>query len=183
MTENKYAVSTWGKEQFQDLECPSGQLCQVRTPGIQPLIAAGVLESADTLTSIVDSKHIKRVQGKVTPSKNSINLGKDDVGEIDTQSLLKDPAALQKVFDLVDRVTEHMVVQPSVRRPVKKITDRGKTIDVPLPDDEREDGIIYTDQIDVLDRMFILNYAIGGDTDVETFRSQLPEGVGGVAIK
>lgn len=184
MTENKYAPSIWGaQEQFCDLECPSGQLCQVRLPGIQPLIAAGVLESADTLTALVDSKHIKRVQGKATPAKNHIDLGKGQTGELDTESLMKDPASLQKVFDLVDRVCEHMIVQPAVKRAVRKVTERGKVTEVGIPMDDRLEGIVYTDQIDMVDRMFILNYAIGGDSDVEAFRKQLPEGLGGLAAK
>jgi hypothetical protein len=184
MTESKYAPSTWGKELFIDLTTPSGQLCQVRVPGVQALIAAGVLESADTLTSLVDSKHIKRVQGKATPSKNAVNLGKDGgVGELDTESLMKDPAALQKVFNLVDKVSEYMVVQPTVRRPIRKLMERGKEIELPLAPDDREEGIVYTDTIDVTDRMFILNYAIGGSTDVEAFREQLPEGMGSVAAE
>lgn len=166
---DKYTPTTWGQELTQDLETPSGQLCQVRMPGVQQMVAAGVFESIDTLTSVISEKHIKRVQGR--------NQKQGQPVEIDTSSLMKDPQNLVKVFEVVDKVVEHMVLKPEVRRPVKKV----EGTEVPLAFDDREDHVVYTDKIDLMDRMFIFQYAVGGSTDVESFRQQFKQGVGGMA--
>lgn len=173
MTENKYNVTTWGKPVFQDLEVPSGQMCQVRLPGVQAMISAGVLESADTLSTLVDQKHIKRVQGR----------GKKEP-EIDTKALLKDAGNMTRVFEMCDRVAEYMVVQPVLRRPIRVVEQAdGKRVEEPLPASDREDGVIYTDMVDLQDKMYIFSYAVGGDTDLESFRERFGEGVGSVAAK
>lgn len=186
--QNKYALSSWGAQKLQDLEVPSGQLCQVRPAGIQQLLGAGVLDSADTLTSLIDEKHIKRTQTRKTGTKgakpavknNQLQNADGSTTEIDTDSLLNDPEKLQKVFSLIDKVAEHMVVQPDVKRPVK-LDENGK--EVALPAQEREDGVVYTDMIELQDKMFLFQYAVGGDTDLESFRNRFSEGVASVAAE
>lgn len=176
---NKYAPTTWGAPKLVDLEVPSGQLCQVMPPGVEQLIRAGVLENVDTLTSLIDSKHIKRVQGKTPAAKRGST---DDVilpdgSRLDKESLLKDKDNLVKVFGLVDRVVVAMVVQPQV---------------LPVPDDPAhrvsldelgKHGQVYTDQIEMMDKMFIFQYAVGGGTDLEQFRQQFGSGLGSVAAE
>lgn len=181
---SKYAPTAWGQELYLDLTLPSGQLCQVRQPGMQPLIAAGVLESADTLTSLVDEKHIKRVAPKSASAQAKRKIA--SAPEVDTASMMRDPEQLQRVFKLVDKVTEYMVVQPDVKRPLKTISDvenPGQTIEVGIEHSERVDGVIYTDVIDLEDKMFIFQFSVGGSTDVESFRQQFAAGVGGVATQ
>ncbi|MGE3487451.1 MAG: hypothetical protein AB7L09_22245 [Nitrospira sp.] len=171
MTDNKYAATTWGKPQYEDLEVPSGQLCQVRLPGVQQMIAAGVIDSADTLTTLVDQKHIKRVQGRAA--------GKAPEKQIDPQSLMRDPENLKKLFAVIDRVCIHMVVQPTVVSCLRDVDGEQEVI----PLEDRTDGVIYSDQIDMLDKMFIFQYAVGGGTDLDSFRKQFGEAVGSLAIK
>lgn len=186
MTENKYAATVWGQAKFQDLEVPSGQLCQVRMSGVQQLIGAGVLDSADTLTSLIDEKHIKRTQSRgKAPAKPRVEgdaLKNPDgtTTKVDTNSLLKDPEKLARVFELVDKVTAHMVVQPEIKRPVK-LNEKG--VEIPLGGDEREDGVVYTDMIDLQDKMFIFQYAVGGDTDLESFRQRFGQSMASVAAE
>lgn len=165
---NKYEVTTWGGNAlFQDLTTPSGQTCQVRLPGVQRLMAAGILEDADTLSTMVDKKHIKRVAGKQ---------------QVDGDSLLKDPKNLVSVLRTVDKVVAHMVVQPTVKRPIILVPDPNVPGDVmierPLPEEDRDPKVVYTDDIDMTDRMYIFQFAVGGTTDVEQFRSKLATAVG-----
>lgn len=167
---NKYEVTTWGgNTQFQDITTPSGQTCQVRLPGVQRLMAAGILEDADTLSTLVDQKHIKRVGGKQ---------------KVDGQSLLADPKNLVAVMKTVDKIVEHMVVQPTVKRPViHTVNPEGEPIERPIRDEDRYPDVVYTDQIDMTDRMYIFQFAVGGTTDVERFRGQLDEAMGSMEIK
>lgn len=174
MSDQKYAPTTWGQEPTLDLTVPSGQMCQVRQPGVQAMINAGVFESVDTLTGVINEKHIKRVQGRTQKQGQPV--------EIDTNSLMKDPKQLAKVFEIVDKITEHMVIQPKVRRPVRKAVDeQGNEVETLLKFEEREDDVVYTDRIDAMDKMFIFQYAVGGDTDVESFRERFKQGMGSVA--
>lgn len=166
-TPNPYAATTWSTSPYDDVTMPSGQLAQVRKPGIQRLIGDGLLDSADTLSALVDQKHIKRVKGKP---------------EVDGASLIKDPKNMLAVLDLVDKIVEHMIVQPTVKRPVM-IDSVDETKNRPLLDNEREEDVVYTDAIDMGDRMFIFQYALGGSSDVERFRSGLNEAMGSMATK
>lgn len=175
MTENKYAPSAWGTPQFRDLEVPSGQLCQVKPPGIQQLISEGLLDNSDTLLALIDEKHIKRVKGRPTPAKNGVQVAAQP--QVDTATILKDPTAVTRMFELVDKVTALMVIQPNVRRPVKEVDGK----EIVLPFEEREEGIIYTDQVDIMDKMYIFQYAVGGDANLEQFRKQFSSRVGSVA--
>ncbi len=164
-SDNKYAPTAWNAEQFVDLEMPSGQLAQVRRPGVQQLIALGILENADGLSAIVDQKHIKRVKG---------------TAQIDGKSLLKDPKNMLTIMQMVDKVTARMVVQPIVREPFvdEPTGELGETKKRPIRDDERQDGVVYTDNIEFMDRMFIFQFAVGGSTDLAQFRERFASALG-----
>lgn len=155
----KYAASTWGTiGGMEDLEVPSGQLCLVKRPGVQGLIQAGVLHKIDSLTALVQSKHINRVQP---------GAGGASVEGINVASLMEDPKALDDIMHTVDRVVCHVVVQPPVYMTPNDVTNR-------------KPGVIYADMVDLIDKMFIFNYVVGGSSDLETFRSGLDVAVGGV---
>lgn len=171
--ENKYAVTAWGQLTLEDLVVPSGQLCQVRPAGVQTLMAAGVIENVDTLTTLVDEKHIKRVKPNVKSGNPAVKNAAEDV-EIDTESIMKNPEQLQKMFSLVDKVVLHMVVQPTI---LPAVDENGK----PIPYSERQEGVGYLDMVDMMDKMFIFQYAVGGSPDLESFRERFQSGMGGVA--
>jgi hypothetical protein len=175
---NKYTPTTWGVSTYTDLECPSGQLCQVRQPGIQNLIAAGVLENIDSLTALVDEKHIKRVKNarrSSAPPSKSTNAKSNDVA-IDTDFLMQDPAALAKMFSMIDRITCHMVVQPSLQLAVDENNK-------PIPFDKRDVDAVYVDSVDQMDKMYIFQYAVGGGADLESFRSKFNIDVASMAAQ
>lgn len=161
-TEGKYAVNTWGSiGGYEDLTVPSGQLCLVKRPGVQGLMAAGVLHNIDGLTAMVNQKHIKRVKG----GPSSVAPGVPDPASLDMQSILKDPEALDSIMHTVDRVVCHVVIKPEVTMTPNDVT-------------RRRDGVIYADMVDLVDKMFIFNFAVGGSRDLETFRGGLGEAVG-----
>lgn len=162
-TPNPYAPTAWGADQYVDLECPSGQLCQVRRPGVEGLISAGLLKETDSLTSLVENKHVKRVKGEK---------------QVDVGKLMNDTDALTKVLKVVDKIVAYIVIQPSLRLP--SITGPNGE-ELPMLDEDREQGVIYTDMVDLIDRMFIFQYAVGGSKDIEQFRKQLNESSGGMA--
>ena len=145
--QRKYG-STWGKELLVDLEVPSGSLCQVRRPGITGLIKAGLLDSLDTLTSLVKTEHADRVErgAPTTPTQD------------DLKALLADKDKLLAALELMDKVICYVVVQPQVL--------------MPIPEDQRDPACIYADSIDLEDKVFIFQYVVGGVSDLETFRQE-----------
>lgn len=177
MTDQKYTATVWGaKTAFIDLTVPSGQLCQVRQPGVENLIAAGMLDNADTLMGLVNDK-VDKAKGKAPVKKKAADP---------TEIFKKDPAQLTGLFAMIDKIVEHMVVQPTVIRPVVRVPveDKpGEFTERPMMPEERDPEKIYTDSIDLGDRMFLFQYAIGGGDDVESFRTKFAEGLGSLAIK
>jgi hypothetical protein len=172
---NKYAATSWGSENLMDLTVPSGQTCQVRRPGVTGLIKAGVLDSLDSLSSIVTTDHIDRVE-----------KGKDPhVTAEDMKALSRNKDGLLRAVELADKVTLYCVVQPPlspiplVRNPVTgepELDDDMRPIEIPL--EGREPGHIYVDQVDLTDKMFILQFVVGGVADLEQFREGFGETLG-----
>ena len=153
---SKYAPNAWmsgGVGGMEDLTVPSGQLCLVRRPGLQGLMKAGILHNVDSLSQIVSEKHLKRVDGKASAS------------ELDMASLMSDPKALDEVMHVMDRVICHCVVKPEVHMTPNDVT-------------RRRDGIVYADMVDLVDKIFIFNFVVGGTRDLESFRGGLDELVG-----
>jgi len=68
-------------------------------------------------------------------------------------------AAMVKLFD---SVTVYVVQQPTVHP-------------APKPGEEREEDLLYVDEVDLSDKMFIFNFAVGGTRSLEGFREELGE--------
>lgn len=75
----------------------------------------------------------------------------------DLQQMAEDPDNLQRVLTLVDNVTVYCVVEP----PVEATPAKGV---------ERDEEVLYADEVDINDKMFIFQFAVGGSTDLEEFR-------------
>lgn len=160
------------KSQLTDLDLPSGELCQVKRPGVQGLINAGVLESLDTLTSIVNQETLPKAQNKK---------------QADVSELLKDPDKYNKMMETVDKIVIHCVVQPKIHPGV--VSER-EILDPTLPFSEDDLGRDMTDEevadlgqvsikwIDEFDKMFIMNFVVGGSRDLESFRSATQNALG-----
>lgn len=153
---SKYAPDAWvsgGIGGMEDFRVPSGQLCLVRRPGMEGLMKSGVLHNVDSLSQIVNEKHLKRAKGKAD--------------EINMSSLMEDEEGLEQVMTVIDKVICHCVVKPEIFRAPNDVT-------------LRKPGVVYTDMVDLVDKMAIFNFVVGGTRDMESFRAGLDELVGGV---
>lgn len=172
-----YSPSVWGANpgsmELGDVVVPSGQKALVRRPGMDGLIQAGVLMEMDSLTSLVDTKHVKRVKN-----------GQGFTEEINAKTLMQDPAELEKVMRIVDRTMPYIVVRPEIRLHFRDDEESGEI--VILSAEERQAardagfGGVFTDQIDLNDRMFLFGLGVGGSADLERFREQSDEMLDGV---
>jgi hypothetical protein len=75
------------------------------------------------------------------------------------REILNDPAKLDEMMHVVNKIVCYVVVKPAVEYP---------------PNDPtlRKNDAIYADMIDLEDRMFIMNWALGGVRDLERFREE-----------
>lgn len=181
----RYAPTAWGTEPLMDLECPSGQLCQVRRPGVAGLVKAGVLDSLDSLSALVKTEHVDRVE-----------KGKDPhVTAEEIRALANNKAGLISAMNLADQIAVYCVTQPKlepvplVRNPVTgepELDDDMQPIEIPLEGrartrlDDPSVPLVYVDQVDLMDKMFILQFVVGGVTDLESFREGFTETLGGL---
>lgn len=181
---NKKYGQTWKNEKFSDVTLPSGNVAQVRRPGVQGLIRAGVLESLDVLTGLVQQVTIPKAEGKPVVSEEKI---------------IQSPETIFKMLDILDDIVLYIVHRPKVydkyevypaghaKAGERVRDDEGKFVLIPnserQQDDESDieaDPIIYVDDVDLDDKMFLMNYSVAGSTDLATFRDPAEKAVGGV---
>lgn len=165
---NVWASTVKDDDAVELVTCPSGQTCYARRPGLEGLMLSGELMNLDSLTSLVDQKHLRRVRGG--------NGVADDEVKIDADKLMTDPKALQSIISLADRLVPQIVVTPRVLCHYTMEDDKR----VVVSDDDRLDNVVYTDQIDFQDKLFLMNYGLAGTRDAERFRAESAGVVAGV---
>lgn len=160
--------SSW-KSNLTDLDLPSGENCQVRRPGVQGLIKAGVLESFDTLSNIVAGTTVPRAQGKPV------------VDDKAAKDLMSDPTKFSEMMTVVDKIVLYVVTEPKLTSDKVEIKENGAPRQEGEPatgvfrdilDNERDLSLVYVDYVDTIDKMYIMNFAVGGTRDLEQFRTE-----------
>lgn len=86
------------------------------------------------------------------------------------EEMLKDPAKLKAAMDLIDKVVVHCVVDPDVQFP-------------PTDGSPRDPEVTYVDDVDPEDKMFILQWVLGGTHDWEAFRRETQQSLGDLAAQ
>lgn len=143
-----------------DLLLPSGQTCRARKVSIEGMVEAGILADADVLTAQV-TKHTRKIKGA---------KGKPDGEEINQGALLRDPDAMKTLVTLLDRSLPSIVTSPRVKVHYTEVKVGKTTVTKIIPVEDREQGFIYTDQIDFGDKMFLFDWAAGGLVSMMNFR-------------
>lgn len=171
---NKYATTSWGQEVTIDLTVPSGQLCLVRRPGVTGLIKAGILDSLDSLTGIVQTEHIDRVENE--------KKGLPAVTPEQIKELQSNKQKLLEALELMDKVLAYVVIQPALFLPYLRDEEDKAYVEplTPLPDDKRVPGRAYVDMVDIMDKVFVFQFVVGGVSDLERFREEFGESLAGL---
>lgn len=160
----------------EELTTPSGQTCRARKMTIESMIEMGLLAETDSITALV-SKHVRKVKGA---------KGKPDGTEFNEQSLLTDPTAIQSIIGLCDKVMPHVLVSPPVALHYKSTTVGKTTVTKKLTEADRDElraetpGLVFTDQIDLTDKMFLFDWSAGGLQAMSNFRIGPTADVGSV---
>src|SRR4051812_13514907 len=124
---------------------PSGNKIRIRRATMQQFLAGGMIPNS--LMSIV---------------QNSIRSGNSTSVNEELKAVLEDPTKLSELMELMDGVTVYCALEPRVNP-------------VPKSESDRDEALLYVDELDEADKTFIFNTAIGGTAELEQFRVA-PEG-------
>lgn len=151
------SASTWKKKTVGGtlFTVPSGNTAILRTPGMQVFMTQGIIPNALM-------PYIQEAMRKgQAPSKE------------DMSNIMDDPEKLKQLMDLTDAVTINCCVDPKVE-PIP-MDDEGNVI--PIGDSRRDDETLYVDEVEMEDKMFVFNIAVGGTSDLTKFREGLDANV------
>jgi|SRR5580698_8578718 hypothetical protein len=135
------------KKEPEPIELPSGKFMVVKNTSLSTFIQTGQIPN--TLMSVVTGA-VNQKKGKT---------GKDTMDEI-----ISDPKALGKMFEAVDKFVTLVAIQPPVHM-------------TPADESERDSELLYADEVEMGDKMYLFQRSIGGTTDLESFRRELAAGV------
>jgi hypothetical protein len=147
------SVDTWKKSTAQrPLELPSGCVCLVKPIGVVAIMSRGLIPNP--LLAIMTEAMTAAEKGKAA--------------ELDVDKLMadviQDESKLKAMFDMADQITLACVLEPEVHA-------------APENEADRLEDLLYVDEVDMEDKMFIMNFAMGGSADLEPFREELARSV------
>jgi hypothetical protein len=174
-TTGKYGFGQASANGLHDLKLPSGGLCQAKRPGVNGMIEAGILDNFDQLTALVQTEHIgpntPSARTKVTPAQAQA-LG---------QSFMADKEKLQAAISMMDKLVAYVVVQPPVWIDYKLTEDETDEAFAARQAEAEDEGRVGASIVDLDDKTFIMNWALGGSSDLAAFRQGTKELMAGVA--
>lgn len=158
-----YNLGSKHRPEGKDVVLPSGQTCQVRANmSLSDLIADGILspeglmaefpEYAPDATATVDES--KPVGDQIDLKMDELDYG------LMFAKILASRESTDRLWALINRIVCYTVISPKVR---------------PIPADDvvRAASAIYVDYIELDDRAFLFNYALGGPDTVEGFANEV----------
>lgn len=134
------------------LELPSGLRMFVRNPGGLRMFMAG---------GMIPNSLMPLVQKAVDKGRK---VDMEDVvkdGQVDDQ-------LVEDMMSLMDTIVVKVAVEPEVHP-------------VPENEDERDDELLYADEIEEMDKMFIFQWVTGGTRDLAQFRKEYTSSVASVS--
>lgn len=127
-----------------ELEVPSGNVALVRAPGMQVFIEQGLIPN--TLMPIVQ----KAISEKKPPKMDELKITDESLAEM---------------VQMIDAIAIYCVIEPALT------TNKNPDGEV-IPEKDRDNELLYVDEVDVQDKLFIFQFAVGGVRDLERFRKQ-----------
>lgn len=172
-------ASEWkGAEAFagHDLELPSGNVARIKRLSPTDFLKEGTIP--DPLTEII---------------RKAIHL-KKGLNPKELEVIQDDPVKLAAALEMLDKTLCRVVIQPEVQMPPacdQPVEDGicGEYATDPVHDTPmrtghhayhegaRDEGVLYADVVDMHDKMFIFQWALGGTQDLKSFREELASGV------
>lgn len=159
-----------------DVELPSTNVARIKRINPTDFLKGGSIP--DPLTDIIR---------RAIHTKKGLNPK-------ELEKISDDPDKLASALEMIDRILTQVMVQPVVSMP--------PACDVAVPDGvcgeyantdvhktpsraghheyhegARQSGVLYADVVDISDKLFIFQWAVGGTNDLQQFREGLESGV------
>jgi len=146
-------ASTWKKKATEGtlIRVPSGNTALIRTPGIEIFLTEGIIPNP--LMPLV---------------KSFMSAAGSPTAKEDLEGLANDPEKINQMMALADVIVIYCCLDPVVHE--KPYDENGVLI--PIGNPRRDPDALYVDEVDVNDKLFVMNYAIGGSEFGEKFRDE-----------
>lgn len=150
-TKKKYGLGV--RKNFEH-KLPSGEVCLMRRLTIDDMIELGLLDRIDSLTSIVATEHVGRVTG--TPQQRA--AAAEALAKLDADSaegrkalldVMRDKSKWESLQEFINGIVVAAVVEPELKPE-------------PPKDHAPEWGVLYPKDVDLADRMSIMQEAMLG---------------------
>lgn len=156
------SVSQWKKKAAlagpEPLELPSGNVCITQPIGIPQLLSKGLIPNplVATVMSALELQDDLAMDDSPA-ARAKAEAKQQEQLQLQMQDMVKDPEKIEAFFQMIDNITVACVVEP----PVSPLPPNG---------DARNPELLYVDEVDFEDRMFIMSNAMSGVRDLESFR-------------
>jgi len=175
-----YTPTTWGADPTFEVTCPSGQKCLARKLQFGDLVDLGMVDQMDTL-GLLASEHTdpkaKVKQAKDRQASKKVLAEREATREQDTmRGIMKDPKKFGDLILMMDKIVAEVVVAPVLTRPVRIDEETGEEVD--LAWDERKSDKVYTDTVDLGDKMYLFEVCFSGVSKIANFREEPAKDLG-----
>lgn len=171
------SASDWKKQssQLPLVETPTGKWIKFKRVGMTKFLEGGFLP--DSLAAAV------RREIKSAKSKGGKRSSDTEIMQELTQDM--SPEDMMDMMASMDRIVVAVMVEPKFvwhRRLVHeepddpsspvKLDAKGREVTEEIPEEDRRDDVVYTDEMEQEDKNFVFQAAVGGSTDLARFRAQ-----------
>ena len=172
----KYSLGVKTENGLHDVELPSGHTVQARRPGVQGLVAAGLLDNFDELTAIVQTDHLERVGPRSVAGTPKVTA--EDTRNA-AEAVMRDPKKIATALHMMDRLAAHVIVQPPVWIDYQQEGESDEDF-AKRSAEAQASGAYAIREVEIEDKMFLMNWAVGGSADLAAFREETGKLLGSV---
>jgi hypothetical protein len=135
------------------LKLPSGHVCEAINKGFQAFVLEGGIPNP-LMPLVMEAVN----SGKGVPTKQLSDMSKD-------------PDALVNMMQMVDNIVVSSVTSPVIQ-PTPSLIEDPDNPEGPKIEPERDPQLLYVDELDLDDKMFVMQWFMGGVKDLDRFREQ-----------
>lgn len=157
--QDDFAITAWGQNNDQVVECPSGQKVKVKPLDMPDIIEMNLLDELDTFSGFFDDE--------------SLNQDENSGSNLDFMKSLSQGGKFSKFMATLDKVICRGAIQPRISDSVPEGQEA----------DALKAGVVPVRIIPIFDKMAIFSVVFQGLGDMGDFREGQTEGVGDMATE
>ena len=148
------SAKAWRAGRTITVKLPSDNVCVMKRVPLETFLKQGFFP--DSLTPLISEM--------ISDNKKSSTVDKEKA-QAKLNDAMENVESIQEMLEMFNEVAVKTIVEPTVQLP-------------PNDDFDRDDDVLYADEIDLEDKIFIFQVCVGGTTDVERFRKETRDNLG-----